>query len=279
MPVHAKSYQWLAAGTIFLSAFLLFQVQPLISKAILPWFGGSPAVWTTCLLFFQVGLLVGYAYADRVARLAYPRAQPLLHSLLLIAAASTLSIVPSESWKPQGGGQPTLHILQLLLIVVGLPYVMLATTGPLIQAWYARTFPGASPYRLYALSNVGSLAALVTYPLLMERAFTTRTQGYIWSGLFVAFAVGSAVLGWLTSRHPPLASDLEEPEPVSETVRPRRAGNGSHLVARRPVAGPARPGRGGSAGSDQPLVPRRGRRAVSMDRSAGLVSAELHHLF
>jgi SAM-dependent methyltransferase len=186
------------AGTIFLSAFLLFQVQPLISKAILPWFGGSPAVWTTCMLFFQVLLFCGYAYSHALTRFATPRTQLALHLLLLVAAAICLPILPSAAWKPVDGNQPTWRILSLLLATVGLPYFLLSTTGPLVQAWFARSFEGKSPYRLYALSNIGSLLALLTFPFVFEPALELGTLAWLWSAGFVAFAVLCGISAYRT---------------------------------------------------------------------------------
>ncbi|MEX2141447.1 MAG: fused MFS/spermidine synthase [Pirellulales bacterium] len=179
------------ALTIFVSAFLLFQVQPLISKFILPWFGGSPAVWTTCMLFFQTLLFAGYAYAHFSVRYLAPARQALVHVMLLVAAlAVTLpSIAPSASWKPEGSDSPTWQIMALLVMNVGLPYLLLSSTGPLLQAWFARSFPARSPYRLYALSNVGSLLALVSYPFLVEPALDSHQQSRIWSWSFALFVV------------------------------------------------------------------------------------------
>src|SRR5687768_13841526 len=150
---------WWSAATILVSAFLLFQVQPVISKKILPWFGGSPAVWTTCVLFFQLVLLGGYAYSHWLIRYVSPKKQGLIHVTLLLLAVATLLIGPRDFWKPADGNFPALRILMLLLAVVGASYFLLSTTGPLVQAWYSQLYPGHSPYRLYALSNVGSLAA------------------------------------------------------------------------------------------------------------------------
>ncbi len=195
-----RGFLWLAAFTILLSAFLLFQVQPLISKAILPWFGGSPAVWSTAMLFFQLLLLAGYAYADLLVRLPSQRLQMIVHSVLLIAALATLPIVPSDRWKPASGEYPTQRILWVLAVSVGAPYFLLSTTGPLVQVWFARATGGASPYRLYALSNIGSLAALITYPFLFERLFEVPTQGWVWSGGFIAFAVTCGLVGWQSLR-------------------------------------------------------------------------------
>jgi protein-L-isoaspartate O-methyltransferase len=179
------------ALTIFVSAFLLFQVQPLISKFILPWFGGSPAVWTTCMLFFQTLLFAGYAYAHFSVKFLAPPRQALVHVVLLVAAlAVTLpSIAPSIRWKPEGSDYPTWRIMALLAMNVGLPYLLLSSTGPLLQAWFARSFPGRSPYRLYALSNVGSLLALVSYPFLVEPALDSHQQSRIWSWSFAVFVV------------------------------------------------------------------------------------------
>src|SRR5262245_61679784 len=136
---------FLYALTILVSAFLLFQVQPVIAKIILPWFGGSAAVWTTCMLFFQLVLLAGYMYSHAVIRYLHPRKQMLLHCGMLLLSAVVLPIYPSAAWKPTGSEDPMLRILGLLAMTVGLPYFMLATTGPLIQAWYARRFKGAMP--------------------------------------------------------------------------------------------------------------------------------------
>ena len=156
------------AATIVVSAFLLFQVQPLISKCILPWFGGSPAVWTTCMLFFQTVLFGGYLYAHLSEHAFRPRLRLWVHLLLLVLAAAMLQIIPSPTWKPLDSGNPTMRILGLLLVSVGLPYFVLSSTGPLLQAWFSRAYPGRAPYRLYALSNFGSLAALLSYPFLVE---------------------------------------------------------------------------------------------------------------
>jgi hypothetical protein len=178
-------------GTIVLSAFLLFQVQPLVSKAILPWFGGSAAVWTTCILFFQVVLFGGYVYAHLLQRWLQPQRQVGFHLGLAAVALLLLSIapvVPTASWKPSAGSNPTLWILLLLTCTVGLPYFALSATSPLVQAWFSGTYPGRSPYRLYALSNAGSLAALLSYPFVFEPAFELRTQSLLWSGAFVLYA-------------------------------------------------------------------------------------------
>jgi SAM-dependent methyltransferase len=187
------------AATIFLSSFLLFLVQPLIARLILPWFGGSAAVWTTCMLFFQVLLLAGYAYAHVLGKLA-GRRQAVVHTVLLLAALATLPIMPAESWKPSGEQEPISRILLLLGATVGLPYFLLASTSPLIQAWFARARPGENPYRLFALSNFASLIALLGYPFFVEPVFAAREQVNLWSGLFAAFALLCAGVAWRTPR-------------------------------------------------------------------------------
>ncbi|MFH1028019.1 MAG: ferrichrome ABC transporter permease, partial [Pseudomonadota bacterium] len=178
------------ASTIFLSAFLLFQVQPLVGKYILPWFGGSPAVWTTCMLFFQLLLLAGYLYAHLITRYLVQRKQVVFHIGLIAAALLLLPITPYTGYKPAGDEDPILRILFILTTSVGLPYFLLATTGPLLQAWFRLLFPGTSPYRLYALSNAGSLLALLSYPFVVEPSLRLRTQSLSWS-------VGLCVFGAL----------------------------------------------------------------------------------
>jgi len=187
------------AATIFLSSFLLFLVQPLIARLILPWFGGTAAVWTTCMLFFQTLLLAGYAYAHAANARLSPRAQAIVHSSLLGLAFVTLPIAPSEGWKPLGTEEPVSHILLVLAATVGLPYALLAATSPLLQAWFARARPGVDPYRLFAVSNLASLLALVGYPLVVEPFFGNREQVVWWSVLFSAFAILCAGLAWSVS--------------------------------------------------------------------------------
>jgi len=177
------------ALTIFIGAFLLFQVQPLIGKYILPWFGGGTSVWTTCMLFFQVLLLGGYAYAHLISRKLKSRPQVIVHTVLLLGALALLPIIPSEAWKPRGDGNPTLQILGLLTVCLGLPYFVLSSTGPLMQQWFSRTNPGRSPYRLYALSNLGSLLALVSFPFFFETHFTRVFQAKLWGWGLLAYVI------------------------------------------------------------------------------------------
>jgi hypothetical protein len=197
------------ALTIFTGAFLLFQVQPLIGKYILPWFGGGPGVWTTCLLFFQTLLLAGYAYAHFSSKHLKPRQQAVLHGVLLLLAVALLPIIPSESWKAHVSGDPITHILLLLTVCLGLPYFVLSSTGPLMQQWFSQTNPGVSPYRLYALSNIGSLLALLSYPFYFEWRFSRHTQANLWSaglGVFVLCCGYCAWRLWRSGAKPGLAA-------------------------------------------------------------------------
>jgi hypothetical protein len=198
------------ALTIFLSAFLLFQVQPIIAKSILPWFGGSAAVWTTCMLFFQMELLLGYAYAHFTIHRLDPKKQAKLHMILLAICVVLMPIVPKDYLKPVGGSDPTFGILALLAVTVGLPYMLLSTTGPLVQAWFARANKGAVPYRLFALSNLGSMIALLTYPPLVEPYLSTRFQANAWSTGFIVFVVLCSFAALKSSKFPSLTSEPAE---------------------------------------------------------------------
>lgn len=195
---------------IFLSAFLLFLVQPLIGKLILPWFGGSASVWTTCMLFFQLILLLGYCYAHWVIRFLSPYRQSLLHGSLILIALLMMPIAASADWKPTGAENPTLRILGLLTVSIGLPYFVLSTTGPLLQAWFARERAGFVPYRLFALSNFGSMLALLAYPFAVEPVLSTRWQSWLWSGLFCCFALACFLLSWRGRYGTPIAFQHSE---------------------------------------------------------------------
>ncbi|MFB3776701.1 MAG: spermidine synthase [Bryobacteraceae bacterium] len=199
--------------TIFLGAFLVFQIQPMIAKVILPWFGGSASVWSACMLFFQVVLLLGYLYAHFMVRTLRARVQAIVHVSLLAVSLLLLRVIPNPAWKPGGDDDPVLAILGLLTMSVGLPYLLLSTTGPLMQAWYARSHQVAFPYRLYAVSNFGSLLALVTYPVLFEPYLATSNQARIWSVSYAVFAALAAACGWLSLR--PRA-----PEPAAQAELP-----------------------------------------------------------
>lgn len=207
--------------TIFVSAFLLFQVQPMVGKFILPWFGGSPAVWTTAMLFFQCVLFGGYVYAHLLGQLRSVRAQTLIHGALLIASASLAAFVlPDASLKPSGNEEPVARILLILGLSVGLPYFCLATTGPLLQHWYTRTPLGGSVFRLYALSNVGSFVALLSFPYVFEPLFELPDIGRMWTAGFWLFALLCAGLALGMGRSAGLLVARTEPPteaPASRT--------------------------------------------------------------
>ncbi|MFM7057932.1 MAG: hypothetical protein ACKO2P_13510, partial [Planctomycetota bacterium] len=176
------------ALTIFVSAFLLFQVQPLTGRFILPWFGGGPSIWTACMLFFQLVLLAGYLYSHLLTTFLRPRAQAVVHIALLVSSLAFLPIIPSADWKPAPDDAPLRQILLLLAATVGAPYFLLSTTGPLMQRWFTHAVPGGSPWRLYALSNVGSLLALISYPFVFEPLLKLRDQAFSWSTVYSLYA-------------------------------------------------------------------------------------------
>jgi len=182
--------------TIFLGAFLLFQVQPLIARYILPWYGGGPGVWTACMLFFQVTLLAGYAYAHLVSARLSVRRQVIVHAALLAIALPLVSIAPDAAWKPTGNESPTLSILALLAAHIGFPFAVLASTSPLLARWFSCRWPERNPYRLYALSNAGSLLALLSYPFLVEPNLRLATQGNLWQMGFAVFVLVCVASAW-----------------------------------------------------------------------------------
>ena len=261
------------AVTVFGSAFLLFLVQPLLGKYILPWFGGSPSVWTTCMLIFQALLFFGYGYAHLLSRLK-PQWQGMVHVGLLLAALCTLPITPAASWKPTEVTNPAWQIILLLTACVGLPYFLLSATGPLLQSWFAKARPGVSPYRLYALSNVGSLLALVAYPFVIERWLSKPNQTVAWSVAFALFAVlcgaGGLVRDTRRNRNRRCRDFARGPGRSrcrSDRRRDRavvRAGDDRLNVP---------------AGDHQSGLPGRGGDPLPVGDSAGPVSADVHPLF
>ncbi len=208
--------------TIFWGACLLFLVQPLIARFILPWFGGGPAVWTTCMLFFQVLLLGGYAYAHfSISRLT-PRRQVITHLCLLVLSVALLPITPGDHWKPTDGSHAAGHILLLLLACLGLPYLVLSATGPLLQAWFSKANPGVSPYRLYALSNIGSLLALLAYPFMLEPQLARQDQAEYWSYglvLYAGLAAWCGVKVWHSDGADAAKSAAADDEPAPTLLR------------------------------------------------------------
>ncbi len=216
------------ALSIFVSAFLIFQVQPMIAKYILPWFGGTPAVWSTVQMFFQVLLTGGYAYANWL--IGRSRRREVIHLVLLgISVVAVLGlwlawkspITPDAGWKPAADAQPVWEIFKVLAVAVGLPYFLLSTNSPLMQAWSHQAFPEKTAYRLYALSNLGSLLGLVTYPVLIEPYLTLAWQGRVWSLLYLVYA-GLAAYGAVKSLRAVRQAAGPDPEPDAEkwTARP-----------------------------------------------------------
>lgn len=191
------------AATIFLSAFLLFEVQLIIGKYILPFFGGAAAVWILCLLFFQVLLLVGYTYAHVVSRLPRLPSQGKTHAGVLLGclvvfvtfwARWETPLTPGLEWMPRPDTNPVWKIFELLAITVALPFLILSTTGPLLQSWHSRCYPDKTPYSLYALSNAGSLLGVLCYPFLVEWTLTTHHQASVWSICFAFFVLLSGAI-------------------------------------------------------------------------------------
>jgi len=212
---------------IFTSAFLLFQVQLLLGKFLLPWFGGTSAIWATCLLFFQVLLLGGYVYAHQIASAFRPSLQGRAHLVFLAFTSFWLvaawyfwnsPVLPDTSWKPAPGAAPILGIVELLFISVGLPFLLLSATGPLLQSWYAHldlSEHNKPPYFLYALSNAGSVLGLLSYPFLLEPTFRLKIQSWIWGGGFAVFALSCAVCAWQVHR-----SRAEKAQRIEEDLSP-----------------------------------------------------------
>ncbi|MHC4955609.1 MAG: fused MFS/spermidine synthase [Planctomycetota bacterium] len=213
--------------TIFLGAFLLFQVQPLIARHILPWYGGGPGVWTACMLFFQVTLLAGYAYAHLVSGRLSVRRQVMVHAALMALSIPLVSIAPDAAWKPTGDEAPTLAILLLLGAHIGFPFAILSATSPLVTRWFSLLWPGRNPYRLYAISNAGSLLALLSYPFVVEPAMRLATQARLWNIAYAAFVLACTASAWRVR-------NAGAGEPVA--AAPRTEGTGStEGAARDPI--------------------------------------------
>ncbi len=213
------------AFAIFLSAFLLFQVEPIIARYILPWFGGAPAIWTTCMLFFQILLLCGYAYAHLLASHLSPRHQALVHLGLVVCSFLFLPITPSDAWKPDGAENPMLQIVLLLSVTIGVPFLLVSASGPLLQHWFNQVHPTLSPYRLYALSNLGSLLGLLSYPFLVEPQLRLSTQTVLWSAGYGLYAVicawGAILLFRFATRTDSTENSVHPPEDYKPSLSER----------------------------------------------------------
>ena len=219
----ARRVEWLlfAAATL-LSAFLLFLVQPLVAKHILPWFGGAPAVWNVCMAFYQSALFGGYLYAHLLITRIPPSRRLWIHGALVVAAFAMLPVLPAESWRPDGAAAPGGQIFLMLVSNVGLPFIALAGTGPIVQALFAKRFPHTSPYPLYALSNFGSLLALLCFPFVLEPWLSLSTMSPLWSGGFAIAGASILACVWLAASRASVADALDDEEAV-EAHRSLRA--------------------------------------------------------
>ncbi len=209
--------------TVFVGALLIFQIQPILGRYILPWFGGGPGVWTTCLLFFQAALLGGYVYAHLLVTRVKPRAQGLVHMTLLAVSLLALPISPNEAaWKAAIEGDPTWTILALLTVSAGLPYLALSATAPLAQRWFHRLYPERSAYRLYAVSNGGSLLALISYPIVVEPSLRVESQTAVWSWGYAVFAGICGLAALRASRAPEVAAPAPQETAAGNGGRRRK---------------------------------------------------------
>lgn len=218
---------WLFSGTIFLSAFLIFLVQPMFGKLVLPLLGGTPAVWNTCLFFFQTILLAGYAYAHFSIRGLGPRKQTLLHCGVVLLPLLFLPLALPTGWSPPTEQTPVFWLLLLLLAAVGVPFFVVSTTSPLIQRWFAATeHPSANdPYFLYGASNLGSMLALVGYPLLIEPNLRLSDQGKVWGAGYALLALLVVLCAFVVRRYPASAETrLLETTETDDAVPWKRKG-------------------------------------------------------
>src|ERR687894_657755 len=233
----------LFSATIFISAALLFLVEPMFAKFVLPSFGGTPAVWTGSMMFFQATLLVGYLYVHATTTWLGARRQAILHLVVVLLPLLVLPLaVPGEEWAPSSQANPIFLLLGLLAISVGLPFFAISTTNPLVQRWLADTdHPAArDPYFLYRASNLGSVIGLLGYPLVVEREFTLSNQGIWWSvgyGLLVVLVFASAIMLW---RSNPAPAQEQEEKPESLSGDPV-SGGGSPQSAEPSLEAPAGP--------------------------------------
>ena len=195
---HASVVVPLFTSTLFVSAFLLFLVQPMVAKMVLPMLGGSPMVWNTCMVFFQMALLVGYAYAHGATKWLHGRTQMALHVVLLLLPFSMLPFLIGPDSAPPAESTPIPWLLMMLASAIGLPFLTLATSASVLQHWFSRTnHPSArDPYFLYVASNIGSFVALIAYPALVEPSLSLRDQSRFWTAgysVFAALVIGCAV--------------------------------------------------------------------------------------
>src|SRR5215210_7244463 len=212
----------LFSATIFVSASLLFLIEPMFAKFVLPSFGGTPAVWTGSMMFFQAALLLSYLYVHATTTWLGARRQAVLHLVVVLLPLLVLPVaVPAKEWAPGAAGNPIFYLLGLLTVAIGLPFFAISATNPLIQRWVADTdHPSAKdPYFLYRASNLGSVIGLLGYPLLMEPSMRLANQGVLWSigyGLLVVMVFASAVVLWRSSPATSQADAAQEEEEEEE---------------------------------------------------------------
>ncbi len=194
--------------TLFVSALLLFSIQPMFAKMVLPKLGGAPAVWSVAMVFFQTVLLAGYAYAHLLNRALRPRRAAMFHLVLIGITAMMLPIAIAPGWGAPPPDGTALWLFGLFAVSIGLPFFTLSASAPLLQSWFAASGhrQAGNPYVLYAASNLGSFAALFAYPVVIEPFLTLKTQTAAWSFGFALFAVLLAVVGLFTSRAAPVAA-------------------------------------------------------------------------
>ncbi len=211
--------QRLYSLTIFLGALLLFLIQPLFARLLLPLMGGAPGVWNTAMVFYQAALLLGYLYAHLSSRYLQPKQQTILHGLLLIAGVAFLPVGLRAGMEPPSGASPVGWLLMAMLTTVGLPFFLLSATSPLLQRWFSRTGQkrAPDPYFLYVASNWGSMIALLSYPIFVEPYFTLKQQRWAWSGLYVLLA---GLLIYVMVRSTSSVAESAEKEPLVEPVAP-----------------------------------------------------------
>src|SRR5262245_7517433 len=217
---HTRTTLLFFAPTIFLSAFLLFVCEPMVGMMMLPLLGGAASVWITCLLFFQLMLLLGYGYAHALERLAGVQTQMLVHAGLMLAAVFFLPIHFATRPDAAASTHPTLWLLGMLIRSVGIPFCIVSTTAPLLQNWLSKTSTasGRDPYFLYAVSNAGSLLALLVYPIAMEPRWGVRLQSSAWAigyGLLFLLVVSAAKSVW---KHLNEGESVSDPLPLSAAV-------------------------------------------------------------
>ncbi|HEV3341043.1 MAG TPA: hypothetical protein VG125_11825, partial [Pirellulales bacterium] len=212
----------LFAATLFAASALLFLVEPMVGKMLLPYFGGAPAVWNTCLAFYQAALLAGYAYAHALTRWRRSGGQLVVHVAILALPWLVLPLAVRHDWAPNGGANPTLALVGILCTTVVLPFFVVASTAPLLQQWFASTQHrhAADPYYLYAASNAGSMLGLVAYPALVEPNLELGDQSRLWAAgyaLLMVLVVACVVAVW---RQRPSTADDGPPAPAPGTTRP-----------------------------------------------------------